>query len=190
MQRALERGDAFPPLSTAVAAMPEETDSALESDLSERGKLEPGDAARGVTESGQTTHSRSASLCTSCGRALERATGNSVVDSLWARIPCPHGEQVHSSCMLDRAECFVRGHADPQLCFTCRSAWSARNRLPHPAEMAEDLPRPQSGGSWPAVGGALLFAEFIEEDVARLLQPASYVTRFRTVTPRDVGIPS
>ena len=40
---------------------------------------------------------------------------------------------------------------------------------PHPAEMAEDLPRPLPGRKWPAVKGALQFAELIEEDSAWLL---------------------
>ena len=44
-----------------------------------------------------------------------------------------------------------------------------------PAELAEDLPRPRPGGRWPAVAGALQFAELLEEDAPRL-DPASYVT--------------
>ena len=78
-------------------------------------------------------------LCTYCGRALEDSTGCSVVDSSWACIPCPHGEQMHASCMLDRVERFASGHVVPQPCFACRSEWPARNRPLHPAEIAEDL---------------------------------------------------
>ena len=171
----MERGDALPPFSTAATATPEGTASAPESDLSERRQLEPGGAALGVTEGGQTTRNRGVSLCTFCGRALGNSTGGSAVDSLWACIPCPHGEQVHSSCMLDRAERRASEHADQQPCVTCRSEWPTRNRPPHPAEMAEDLPRPLPGGKWSVVEGALQFAQLIEEDGARLLQPASYV---------------
>ena len=110
----MERGDALPPFSTAATATPEGTASAPESDLSERRQLEPGGAALGVTEGGQTTRNRGVSLCTFCGRALGNSTGGSAVDSLWACIPCPHGEQVHSSCMLDRAERRASEHADQQ----------------------------------------------------------------------------
>ena len=97
------------------------------------------------------------------------------MDSLWALISCPHGEQVHARCMLDRAERLASGHADPQPFVACRSEWPTRNRPLHPAELAEDLPRPRPGGRWPAVAGALPFAEFLEEDDPRL-GPASYVT--------------
>ena len=115
-------------------------------------------------------------LCTYCERALEDSTGGSAVDSLWACIPCPQGEQAHASCMLHRAEHLASGHAEPQPCVTCRSECPARNLPPHPVEMAEDLPRPLPGGRWPTVEGALQFAELIEEYGAPLLQPASYVT--------------
>ena len=165
-QSALERGGVLPPFSTAVTDTPEGTDSALESDLSERGRLEPGGVALGVTEGGQTAGNRGTSLCTYCRRALEDSAGGSTVDSLWACISCPHGEQVHASCMLDRAERLASGHADPQPCVTCRSEWPERNRPPHPAEMVEDLPTPLLGGRWPAVEGAPQFAELIREDGA------------------------
>ena len=151
----------------------------MESDLSARGSVEPGGAARGVAESGLTAGSRDWSLCTycDCGRSLEDSTGELAVDSLWACIPCPHGEQeVHASCMLDRAGCLASGHADPHPCVPFRSEWPARNRPPHPAEMAEDIPKPLPGGRWPAVGDALRFAELIGEDGARLLRPSSSVT--------------
>ena len=97
------------------------------------------------------------------------------MDSLWALIPCPHGEQVHARCMLDRPERPASGHADPQSCVACRSEWPARNRPLHPAELAEDLRRRRPGGRWPAVAGALQFAELLEEDGPRL-DPARYVT--------------
>ena len=77
--------------------------------------------------------------------------------------------------MLDRAERLASGHADPQPCVECRSEWSARNRPLHPAELAENLPRPRPGGRWSAVAGALQFAELLEEDAPRL-DPATYVT--------------
>ena len=75
VQSALERGDALSPFSTVVTATPEGTDSALENDLSERGRLEPGGAALSVTECGQNARNRGASLCNHCGRALEDSTG-------------------------------------------------------------------------------------------------------------------
>ena len=138
VQSALERDDALPLFSPVVIATPEGTDSALESNLSERGQLEPGVAVLGIAEGGQTVINRSASLCTYCGRAVEDSTGGSAVDSLWACIPCCHGEQVHVSCMLQGADRLASGHADPQPCVTCRSEWPARNRPPHPAGKAED----------------------------------------------------
>ena len=58
VQSALERGDALPPFSTVVTATSEGADLAVESDLSERGQLEPGGAALGVTEGGQTARNR------------------------------------------------------------------------------------------------------------------------------------
>ena len=176
VQRALERGGALPLFWTVVTATPEGTDSALESDLSERGQLEPGGADLGVTEGGQTARNRGTSRCACCWRALEDPTGGSAADSLRACIPCTQGEQVHASCMLDRAERLASGRADQQQCVSCRSEWPARNRSPHPAEMAEDLPRPLPGGKWPAVEGELQFVELIEEDGAKLLQPASNLT--------------
>ena len=97
------------------------------------------------------------------------------MDVLLALIPCPHGEQEHARCMLDRAERLASGHADPKPCVACRLAWPARSRPLHPAELAEDLPKPRPGGRWPAVAGALHFAELLEEDGSRL-DPASYVT--------------
>ena len=78
-----------PPFSTVVTATPEGTDSAVESDLSERGQLEPGGAALGVTEGGQTARNRDASLCTYCGRGLEDSTGASAVDSLGMHLVPP-----------------------------------------------------------------------------------------------------
>lgn len=174
--RAFERGDALPPVSTAATATPEGTDPALERDLSERGQLKPGGADLGVTEGSQTAGNRGAYVCTYCGRGLEDSTEDSAVDSFWVCIPCPHGEQVHACRRLDSTERLARRHADPQPYITCRSEWPARNRPPHPAEMAEDLPRPLPGVRWPGVGGARKFAELIEEDGARMLQPASFVT--------------
>ena len=85
--------------------------------------------------------------------------------------------------MLDRAKRLASGHADPQPCVACRSEWPARNRPLHPAELAEDLPTPRPGGRWPAVAGALQFAELLEEDGPRL-DPASYVTTVPTILLR------
>ena len=45
----------------------------------------------------------------------------------------------------------------------------------HPAELAEDLPRPRPGRGWPAVRGVLEIAELFEEEDPRLV-PASYMT--------------
>lgn len=85
----------------------------------------------------------------------EDSSGDSAVDSLRTCIPCPYEEQVHTSCVLDRVECLTSGQEDPQPCVTCRSECPARNRPPHPAETAEDLPGPLPGERWPAVEGAL-----------------------------------
>ena len=76
VQSALERSDALPHFWTVVIATLERTDSAQEIDLSERGQLERGGAALGVTEGGQTARNRGASLCIYCGRDLEDATGD------------------------------------------------------------------------------------------------------------------
>ena len=105
---------------------------------------------------------------------LENYGGDSEVDPLWATITCVHVEFVHVSCMLDCAERLACGHKDPRPCIVCRSDWPARSRPPHPAEMAEDLPRPPPGGGWPVVRGALPVAELLEEDGPRLV-PVSYV---------------
>ena len=72
----MERSDALPHFWTVVIATLERTDSAQEIDLSERGQLERGGAALGVTEGGQTARNRGASLCIYCGRDLEDATGD------------------------------------------------------------------------------------------------------------------
>ena len=80
MQSASERGDALPPFSTAVTATPEGTDSALMSDPSERGQLEPGDSALGVTRGWLDREKQG---CTS----PHLLTGGSAEDSLWACIP-------------------------------------------------------------------------------------------------------
>jgi len=175
VQRALETGDALPPFLAAVATTSERTDRAPESDQLQMGPGGQGGDTRSEVERRQNVGNRGASPCTYCGRALEESTGDLAVDSLWASFPCPHGEQVHARCMLDRAECLARGQADPQPCAACRSEWPARNRPLHPAELAEDLPRPRLGGRWSAVAGALQFAELLEEDGPRL-EPASYVT--------------
>ena len=82
---------------------------------------------------------------------------------------------MHARCMLDRAERPASGHADPHPCVACRCEWPARNWSLHPAELAEDLPRPRPGARWSAVAGALKFAEILEEDGPRL-EPASDVT--------------
>ena len=70
VQSTLERGGTLPHFSTAVTATPEETDLALESNLSKRVQLQPGGAALGVTEGDQTARNRGTSLCTYCRRAL------------------------------------------------------------------------------------------------------------------------
>ena len=174
-QSALEAGDALPSFSTAMAATPERTDRTMENDPLHTGPTEQGGAARSAAERRHAAGSRGVSPCAYCERALEEPTGDSAVDSLWALISCPHGEQVHARCMLDRAERLASEHAEPQPCVACRSEWSARNRPLHPAELAEDLPRPRPGERWPAVAGALQFAELLKENGPRL-NPASYVT--------------
>ena len=162
VQSALEAGDALPPFSTAMPATPDKSDRTLEKDPLHTGPAEQGGTARSATERCHTAGSRGASPRAYCRRALEEPTGDSVVGYLWALIPCPHGEQVHARCMLDRAERLASGHADPQPCFACRLEWPARNRPLHPAELAEDLPRPRPGGRWSAVAGALQFAAHLE----------------------------
>ena len=77
--------------------------------------------------------------------------------------------------MLDRVERLASGHAHPQPCVASRSEWPALNQPLHPAELAEDLPRPRPGGRWPTVAGALQCAELLKEDGPRL-DPASYAT--------------
>ena len=82
---------------------------------------------------------------------------------------------MHAGCMLDRAERLACGHTDPRPCVVCSSEWPARTRPPHPAELGDNMPGPRLGGRRPAVGGALQFAELLEEDGPRLV-PASSVT--------------
>ena len=175
IRSALEAGDALPSFSTAMAATPERTDRTPENDPLHTGPTEQGGAARSAAERRHAAGSRGASPCAYCGRALEEPTGDSAVDSLWALFPCPHGEQVHARCMLDRAERLANGHAEPQPCVACHSVRPAKNRPLHQAELAEDLPRPRPGEKWPAAARALQFAELLEED-GPLLYPASYVT--------------
>ena len=175
VQSALEAGDAPPPVSTAMAATPERTDRTLESDPFHTGPAEQGGAARSIAERRHTAGNRGACPCAYCGRALKDSAGDLAVDSLRALIPCSHGELVHARCMLDSAERLASEHAGPQPCVACRSEWTARSPPLHPAELADDLPRPRLGGRWPAVAGALQFAELLEEDGPRL-DPASYVT--------------
>ena len=91
---------------------------------------------------------------------------------MWVTITYAHGEFVHTSCMLDRAEhvCVgtqTRGHA---FCVALKGRQEA------------GLPTRQN---WPRIcphhgrgegdRGALQFAELLEEDSPRLV-PASYVT--------------
>ena len=159
-------GDALPPLSTAMAATPGRTYRTLESDHLHAGTTKQGDAARSAAERRQITESRGASL-------------DSVVNSSWAPVLCPHGDQEHTRCMLDRAFRLACGHADPQSCVACRFEWPARNRPLHPAELAEDLLRPRPGVRWSVVAGALQFAAHLEEGGPRL-ESASYAT---TVAP-------
>ena len=175
VRSALEAGDALPSFSTAMAATPERTGRTRENDPLHTGPTEQGGAARSAAERRHAAGSRGSSPTTYCGQPLEEPTGDSAVDSLWALVPCPHGEQVHARCMLDRAERLASGDADPQPCVACRSECPEGNRPLHPAELAEDLPRSRPGGRWPAVAGALQFAELLEEDGPRL-DPASYVT--------------
>ena len=114
VRSALKAGDALPSFSTAMAATPERTDRTLENDPVDTRPTEQGGAARSAAERRHAAGSRGASPCAYCGRALEEPTGDSAVDYLWALIPCPHGEQVHARCMIDRAERLAIGHADPQ----------------------------------------------------------------------------
>ena len=174
-QSALEAGDAPLPFSTAMATTPERTGRTLESDPLNTGPAEKGGVATSAAERRHTAGNRGASPCAYSGQALEESTGDSAVDSLWAHIQCSHGKQVHARCMLDRVERLASGHADSQPCVACRSEWPARNRPLHPAELAENLPRPRPGGRWSAVARALQFAELLEENGPRL-DPASYVT--------------
>ena len=151
----MERGEALPPFSTVVTATPEGTDSVLESHLSERGQLEPRGAGSGRRRKRSDRGKQgyiSLHLLRTSSRGFDR---DSVASSSWVCIPCPHGEQVHASFMLNRAECLVSGHADPHPRVTCRFEWPARNRPRHPTKMAEDRPKPLPGGRWPAVEGAL-----------------------------------
>ena len=133
VRSALEAGDALCSFSTAMAATQEKTDRTPENDPLHTGPTEQGGAARSVAEKRHAAGSRGASPCAYCGRALEEPTGDLAVDLLWAVIPCPHGEQVHARCMLDRAECLARGHTGPQPCIALRSEWPVRNRPLHPA---------------------------------------------------------
>ena len=175
VRSALEAGGGRPPFSTAMAATPERTDRTLENDHLYTGPTGQGGATRSAAERRHTAGRTGASRCAYCGRALEEPTWDSAVYSLWALNPCPHGEQVHARCMLDRAERLASGHADPQQCVACRSEWPARNPPLHPAELAEDLPRPRPGGRWSPVAGALQLTELLEEDGPRL-DPATDVT--------------
>ena len=113
VQSALEVGDALSSFSMAKAATPERTDRTLESDHLHTGPAEQVGAARSAAERRRTAGSRRACPCAYCGRALVEFTGEPVVDSLWALIPCPCGEQRHSRCMPDRAERLSSGRADP-----------------------------------------------------------------------------
>ena len=108
--------EALPSFSTAMAATPERMDRTLENDPLHTGPTEQGGAARNAAERRHAAGSRGASACAYCGRALEKPTGDSAVKSLWALIPCPHGEQVDARRMLDRAERLAGGHANPQPC--------------------------------------------------------------------------
>ena len=133
VQSALEAGDVLPPLSAAVVASLEGTDSSLEDDRSADRQLEQGDAVLGSTESRQATGSRGATLVALyiyCGRALDDFGGESEFDHLWATTTCAHGEFVLASCMLDRAERLACGHTDPWPCVMCHSEWSTRSRPP------------------------------------------------------------
>ena len=163
-----------------MAATPEGTAPALENDRLARGQLEQAGSALGPTGRRETTEDGDAAprgaLCIYCRRALHNSSGDSEVGYLRSTITCDHGEFVHAACMLDRAERLACGHTVvPQPSVVCLSEWTARARPPHPGELVEDLPRPRPWGRWAAVGGALQFAELLEEDGTRLV-PASYVT--------------
>ena len=124
VQNAVEAGDVIPPFPKAVATTPERTDLSLENNRSERGQLEQRDAALGFTESRQTMGSRNTTqgaLSIYCGRALENFVEDSEFGYLWATFTCAHGEFVHATCMLDRAERLACGHTDPQSCVLCLS---------------------------------------------------------------------
>ena len=113
--------------------------------------------------------------CTYCGEDLDYSVGDPGDGQAFVPVTCPHGEYLHARCMWDRAESLKNGRVDPHPYVTCRSEWPARSRPPHPAELAQGLPRPQPGRRWPAVESTLQFVELLEEGVHRL-DSASHVT--------------
>ena len=77
--------------------------------------------------------------------------------------------------MLDRAEKFARGHADPRPCVACGSAWPGGSRPPHPVELDRGISMDGHEGRWGAVRGALQFAARVQRHTSGL-ESASYMT--------------
>ena len=83
---------------------------------------------------------------TCCGEHLDYCAGDPGDGQVSAPGTCSDGGFVHARCMWDRAEHLANGHVGLQPCIACRSEWAVRNRPPHPAELAQGLPRCLPGG--------------------------------------------
>ena len=82
--------------------------------------------------------------CTYCREDVDYSAGDPGDGEALLPVTCSHGGFVHARCMWHRAERLANGRVDPQPCVTCRSEWPVRSRPPHPAELAQGLPRSQS----------------------------------------------
>ena len=100
--------------------------------------------------------------CTYCGLALVDAAEGSGDNYMDLPVPCPHGEFVHVSFMLERTDRLAKGYTDPRSCVVCSREGVGRRQPPHPAELPRGLPMNESEGRWAALRNIMQFADLFQ----------------------------
>lgn len=125
----------------------------------------------GQGDGGQLTRGRAEEdaeeSCSCSERPLNDSSGESEGNLVQVPIPCADGG-VHARSMLDRAEHFARGHADPRLRLAFYLAWPGGNRPPHPAALTSGVPISGRGKRPAAVRSALQFTALFQWGVPEL----------------------
>ena len=83
---------------------------------------------------------------TYCGEDLIFFSGDPGESQSPVPVTCSQGGFLHARCIWDLTERLANSHVGQQPCVTCRFEWPARCRPPHPAELAQGLPKSQLGG--------------------------------------------